>query len=133
MKNPSLGEQELELLQFVTAQAPISLSQVAEQFGVPRGLARTTVHTVLERLRQKGYLTREKREGIFHYLPCMAQAEVLTGLMGEFFQRTLGGSVKPFVAFLADRSQELSTEEVQALRALVQELDDQQTGGEDAR
>lgn len=133
MRKSSLGEQELELLRFVSAQAPISLSQAAEQFGTPRGLARTTVHTVLERLRQKGYLTREKREGIFHYLPCMPQAEVLTELMGNFVQRTLGGSVKPFVAFLANRSQELSAEEVQALRALVQELDEQQTGGEDAR
>ncbi len=105
MRKPSLGEQELELLRFVTAHAPVSLAQVSEQFGATRGLARTTIHTVLERLRQKGHLTREKRDGIFHYLPCRPQGEVLTDLMTNFFQRTLGGSCKPFVTYLAERSQ----------------------------
>src|SRR5207249_331104 len=62
MEQPSLGDQELEVLRFVAEHAPISVGEVAERFGEPRGLARTTILTVMERLRKKGFLTRSKAE-----------------------------------------------------------------------
>ena len=131
MHQPSLGEQELDILQFVTEHAPISVSQVIEQYGAAHGLARATIHTMLERLRKKGFLTREKRAGVFQYLPCIAKTELLTNLVGDFFQRTLGGSMRPFMAYLA-QSKDLSAEELQELKALVKELDKQQGGDEHA-
>jgi predicted transcriptional regulator len=69
MEQRSLGEQELEVWRFIADHAPVTGRAVVEQFGRERGLARTTVLTVIERLRQKGYLTRRHREGVFHYSP----------------------------------------------------------------
>jgi len=130
MKKPSLGEQELDLLTFVTTHAPIALSDVVEQYGPERGLARTTIHTVLERLRKKGYLVREQHEGIYRYQPKMAQSEVLTGVVGDFVQGMLNGSLKPFVAYLS--SKELTEEEMQELKALLKRQEAQREGGRDA-
>ena len=48
--------------------------------------------------------------------------ELLSNLAGEFFQRTLGGSLRPFMAYLA-RAQDLNEEELAELKALVKELD----------
>ncbi len=101
METQSLGDQELEVLRYVAEHAPISVGEVAAQFGEPRGLARTTILTVMERLRQKGYLTRQKKDNIYRYWPQMPQGEVLKGLVQEFVEKTLAGSLSPFVAYLA--------------------------------
>ena len=43
-----------------------SVAQAAQYFGATQGLARTTILSVMERLREKGYLVREKRDGVVH-------------------------------------------------------------------
>ena len=117
----SLGEQEMELLRFVSGQAPVSAGQVAAEFGEERGLARTTVLTVLERLRKKGYVTRRKRAGVFQYSPRHTQMEVLQGMVHRFVETTLSGSLAPVVQYLAN-SRRLSPSELEELQQLVQEL-----------
>jgi predicted transcriptional regulator len=121
VEHPSLGEQEMDLLQYVTENAPVSVRQAAEGFGQPRGLARTTVLTVLERLRRKGYLARARRRGVYRYSPRMPQEEVLRGLVQEFVRSTLRGSLAPVVAYLA-QARELTEAEVEELDRLVAEL-----------
>src|SRR5688500_6555756 len=79
-----LGDQQLEVLRFVTDHAPITVGAVAEQFGGPQGLARTTILTVMERLREKGYLTRAKRGGVFHYSPAIVKNDLLRNLVENF-------------------------------------------------
>ena len=121
MVKPPLGDQELETLRYISENAPLSVGEAASGFGEPRGLARTTVLTVMERLRQKGYLARRKQGGVFKYTPQVAQPELLKGLVGEFVEKTLGGSLTPFVAYLAD-SADLSEEELAALQRIVDSL-----------
>src|SRR5258708_11637168 len=122
MEQPPLGDQELEVLRFVAERAPLSVGQVAQQFGAPRGLARTTILTVMERLRKKGYLIRSRGERPARYSPRLPQAEVMRGVIGDFVRKTLGGSLTPFVAYLSE-AQALSDEELAALRRLVEELE----------
>lgn len=124
MTPPKLGEQQLALLQFVTEHAPIALSEVFEQFGAPRQLARTTIHTMLEALRRKGYLTRAKIGGTYRYSPCASAEDVQTDLIGNFLQRSLQGSLKPLVAYLMQHP-EITAEELDDLKALVKTLDAQ--------
>ena len=42
MELPPLGDQELELLRFITERAPITVREAAESYGKDRSLARTT-------------------------------------------------------------------------------------------
>jgi len=120
-----LGDQQLELLRFVSENAPITVGEMAKLYGTPRGLARTTILTVMERLRTKGYLSRRKVDGIFQYSPRIEQGDLLKGLVGEFVQRSLGGSLSPFVTYLAD-SGRLSDREVSELRRMVESLEAQE-------
>jgi predicted transcriptional regulator len=108
------------VLRYVTDHAPISVREVAAQWGEPRGLARTTVLTMMERLRNKGHLTRTKRDGAFQYAPAVGKQELMQTLVQDFVQKTLGGSVAPFVAYLAD-AKDLSPVEIAELRRLVEE------------
>src|SRR3712207_746338 len=98
-QNPTLGEQELDLLRFVSGRGAVAGSEIADAWGEERGLARTTVLTMLERLRTKGYLVRKRKDGVFQYSARVPQAEVLQGVVRRFVERTLGGSVSPVVAY----------------------------------
>jgi len=121
-KPVSLGDQELTLLRYVTDHAPITVREVAAQFGEPHGLARTTILTMMERLRRKGYLTRGKDAGAFEYRPVVAKTELLQTLVHDFVEKTLGGSLSPFVAYLTD-AQDLSERELSELRKLLEAKD----------
>ncbi len=119
---PRLGDLELEVLQFIASDPPKTVREVAEQYGEPRGLARTTILTVMERLRKKGYLQRSPGKGAFHYAPGREPAEVMDNLVRNFVERTLGGSIQPFMAYLAN-SRGLTQEETAQLNELAERLD----------
>lgn len=119
MKPNNLGEQELLVLRFVSDNAPITVRKTVERFGEPRGLARTTILTVMERLRKKGYLTRKAVLGeSFAYAPALPETELMQNLVQDFVEKTLGGSLTPFVAYLSD-ARNLSDAQVAELRQLV--------------
>ena len=105
----SIGDQELALLQWLAERGGATVGEAAESFGAGRDLARSTVLTMMERLRKKGHLTRRKEAGVYRYTSPVPAAEVLKSVVGGFVEQTLGGSVSPFVAFLAD-SEGLSRE-----------------------
>jgi predicted transcriptional regulator len=120
-KRPSLGSQELELLQFIADHGPLTVGEAARRFGEERGLARSTILTVMERLRKKGYLDRTRESGGFQYVSRLPKSELLQGLVERFVEETLGGSLSPFVAYLAD-AKGLSEEEIAELRRLLEEM-----------
>ena len=117
----TLGRVELELLQFVDGHPAISVGDAANQFGAPRGLARTTVLTMMQRLVTKGYLKRKQVDSVYRYSTKVSAASTVTGLVSDFVRGVLGGSVSPFVAYLSE-ARDLTDDEVAELRELVQGL-----------
>ena len=117
-----LGRVELDILRIVSDHAPVTVGEVAERVARTTGQARTTVLTVMERLRRKGYLTRRKAEGKYRYAPRVAKTEVLKGLVHNFVEETLGGSVSPFLAYLTEKPT-LDAEELRRLKEIVRTLE----------
>lgn len=121
MGKPSIGDQELALLQYLAEHNNASVGEVAAGFGEPRGLARSTVLTMMERLRSKSYLRRKQVEGMYRYSPATGPGEVMRSAVGQFVEKTLSGSVSPFVAWMSERA-EVSDSELAELEALVHQL-----------
>jgi len=121
-KRKSLGRVEREVLQFVVDNHPIRVKDVAAHMAQASGQARTTILTVLERLRNKKFLRRRKIDGVNHYLPTVDKQEFNEGLVGEFVDEVLMGSVSPFVAYL-DKHSDLTDDECDQLKNLVEKLD----------
>ena len=117
----SIGDQELSLLRFVSDAGRATVAQAVEGFGLPRGLARSTVLTMMERLRKKGHLGRRRVDGVYHYAPRTAPGAAIQQAVRTFVDRTLGGSITPFVAYVADRER-LSDDEIEELEALLTKL-----------
>ncbi len=120
-ETPSVGDQELALLRFLAERGGASVGEAADAFGRPHDLARSTVLTMMERLRKKGLLQRTKVGAVYRYTSPSSAPELLRGVVERFVERTLGGSVSPFVSYLAETAQ-VSDAELEELEALVSSL-----------
>lgn len=121
MSRQTIGDQELALLHHIDECGQSSVGEVAAGYGEPRGLARSTVLTMMERLRGKGYLKRRQVKGMYRYSTATGPGEAMRSAVGSFVEKTLSGSVSPFVAWMSEHA-EVSDTELAELEALVTQL-----------
>lgn len=121
MPEPSIGEQELALLRHIADRRSATVGEAADGFGAARGLARSTVLTMMERLRRKGHLARRLVDGVYRYRARSSSAELMKGAVQRFVERNLDGSVAPFLAYLSEAGQ-VSDAELRELEDLVAKL-----------
>ena len=133
---PGIGQAELEILHYIqdryASDGPLTVRQVADHVAATKGHTRTTVLNVMTRLVQKGYLSRRKprgKGGVYTYSPRQDKPDLLRSLVGDFVSRALGGSLSPFVAYLAQDAR-LTDQDLTDLRQLVQQLDTPRTRGD---
>jgi predicted transcriptional regulator len=124
MRDKALGEQALAVLRYITELGGATVGEVTEGFGEPQGLSRSTVVTVMDRLRAQGYLTRVKGDdGVFRYQPAQPQEELFGWLITRFIEKTLAGRFTAFSAYFT-RSERLTTEEKAELNRLLAKMED---------
>jgi len=104
-RRATIGGQELELLRWIEARVDSSVGEAAEGFGGERSLARSTVLTMMERLRRKGHLERRSVDGVYRYRPVVGAGEAVRDAVAEFVDRTLAGSVRPMVDYLVEHEE----------------------------
>jgi predicted transcriptional regulator len=121
MPEPSIGEQELALLRHIADRRSVTVGEAADGFGAARDLARSTVLTMMERLRRKGHLARRLVDGVYRYRARSSSAELMKGAVQRFVERNLDGSVAPFLAYLSEAGQ-VSDAELRELEDLVAKL-----------
>ena len=131
MVEPSIGEQELALLRHIADHGGVTVGEAADTFGAPRGLARSTVLTMMERLRLKGHLGRRMADGVYRYRARASSADLLKSAVQRFVERSLDGLVSPFLAYLSEAGQ-VSDDELRELEEIVARLhaDRRRTGDE---
>lgn len=113
-----LGELERAVMQAIwQAPAPLSGRQVADALA-DRGLAYTTLLTVLGRLERKGLLARDSRARAHTYAPVASREDHVAVLM----QQALGQADNRAAA-LQHFARSVSPGEAQALRQALDGLD----------
>ena len=128
MRDTTIGEQELALLRHIADRGSLTVGEAAEEFGAGRGLARSTVLTMMERLRRKGFLARRMSDGVYRYHTRASSADLLKRVVRRFVERNLDGSVSPFLAYLSEAGG-VSDEELRELEALVARLNTRRRKG----
>jgi predicted transcriptional regulator len=121
---PGIGRAELEILQYIQDHHPITVREVAEHLASTKGHTRTTALNLMESLRAKGYLVREKLGGVYHYSPSEPKPELQRSLVRDFVQRVLGGSLEPFMTYLTEEA-EVSDEQLEDLKKFISTLEEQ--------
>lgn len=124
----TIGDRELALLRWIAERGGASVGTAADEYGEPRELARSTVLTMMERLRGKGYLERRRVDGVYHYTSPASPRELMRGVVASFVESTLGGSLTPFTAYLAE-AEEVSDDDLAELEDLVSRLRDDREEG----
>jgi len=112
---PRLGAGELEILQMLWREGPVTISQA--QRALDRPIGYTTVQTRLNRLLDKGVVTRSK-DRPSHYRAAVAPGAVSAPHLDMLLERVSGGSIVPLVAHLM-KGRSLSAEEIAAIKRLI--------------
>lgn len=111
----SFGELEAKLMAILWKRSePMSVREVLDELESSRPVAYTTVITVIERLRAKGWVTRERNGRAYLYSPTLAEHEYSAHLMGQALQRSSDRS-----AALLSFADSLEPAEAEALRAAL--------------
>lgn len=123
----TVGDRELDLLRWLEEAGGATVGEAAERYGVERGLARSTVLTMMERLRGKRLLRRREVDGVYRYAVAVAASELARRAVQQFVDDTLGGSLTPFVSYLAER-ESIDAAQMAELEALLARLRDRRGG-----
>ena len=117
-----LGELELDVLKIVWQHQPCTVQEIAEILAERRGLARTTILTIMQRLSAKGFLKRRKRGGIYHYSATEDRDTILSRLTRQFVATVLDESPLPFIAYLSE-TKGLTPDQAAALRRIIDDVE----------
>lgn len=122
-KKPNIGRSESDVLRFIAACDGATVTEVGDHLAETKGQTRSTALSMMERLREKGFLTRTKVDGIFRYFPSQDKGNLFKGFVADFVEGVLGGSVSPLVAYLGSRT-EVDDHELAELRSIVENLEE---------
>ena len=118
----SIGKSEWKVMEYILDRFPVTVREVATYMAETRGLARTSVLTVMERLRKKGHLKRQKKAGVWVYSPMVSKEALLRQSVKEFVETRLQGTLSPFMAYLTEEAA-LTEQDIVELRKLIADLD----------
>jgi predicted transcriptional regulator len=115
-----VADAELAVLQFLWANGPCAVRQVADALypgGGPSEYA--TAHRLLERLEGKNYVVRDKGEGVYLFRAALDREAVLGQQLETLVDRLCGGSFQPLLSTLV-KNKKLTAEELRELLELVE-------------
>ena len=98
------------------------MSQVHQSLLAERGLAATTIATMLVKMEKKGVVTHRLEGRRYIYLPTASEDEVRRTMVDEITERLFEGSAVALVSHLLEQY-EVKPKELEELRALI---DDQE-------
>jgi predicted transcriptional regulator len=93
-----LGKLEAEVMQILWQHPGQSVAEVEARLRRKREIARTTVLTTLDRMHNKGYLTREKQGKAFVYSPRYSRKDFEHEMAQEVLGALLGGLGEPLLS-----------------------------------
>lgn len=124
-KKPSLaplGESELELLHLVWEAGPSTVAEIHKLILQNREVAYTTVMSGMKKLADKGFLDYTQQGTAYVYRAARAPHEVKFSLLSSILDKVFKGSPVELVESLV-KHETLSEEEVNEIRALIDEMD----------
>jgi BlaI family penicillinase repressor len=115
-----LTELQLAILRILWDKAEATVQEIWEALHAERGLAQTTVATVLSRLERRGVVTRwappQSRQ--FHYRAAVTEQEVQHSMIGELTERLFDGDVTALVQHLLS-AEDMSPGDIAKIRDMI--------------
>ena len=122
--NTRLSSGELDLMDLLWREGPLTLAQAHERFGVGV-VGYTTIQTRLNRLVDKGLACKTGRPA--EYSAAIERQQAQAGHLDQLMSKLSGGSVVPLVAQLM-QDRQISREELQELKRLIRDAEQRPDG-----
>jgi len=128
-----ITDAELAVLQVLWDEGPCSIRRITDVLYPDGKTAQyATVQKLLERLEAKGCVRRDRRAAVHQFVAAIDRDELIGRRLQSVAEKLCGGSWTPLLTHLV-HNQKLSAQDRQALRELIEELDQSSRSRKDRR
>ena len=113
-----LTELQIAILRLLWEQGEATVADIWEALHRERGLAQTTVATLLTRLERRGVVARRAEQRQYLYRALVTESAVQRSMVGELTERLFEGDVTALVNHLLS-SQEIAPGDLARLRTMI--------------
>lgn len=117
-----LTELQLAILRIIWDNGEATVQEIWEALHAERGLAQTTVATMLSRLERRGVVTRRAESRQYRYRAAVTEQEVQHSMVGELTERLFDGDVTALVQHLI-AGEDMSPGDIAKIRDMIDRVD----------
>ena len=114
-----LTELQLAILRILWERGEATVQDIWEALHPERGLAQTTVATMLSRLERRGVVTRRAQARQYHYKAAVTEEEVQHSMVGELTERLFDGDITALVQHLIS-GKDVSPGDLAKIREMIE-------------
>ena len=118
MARQSLGDLQHAIMAVLWRRGEATTAEVHEALRAERGLALTTIATMLRKMEDKGVVVHRAEGRQFVYRPTVTEDEIRQSMVGELVERLFDGDAKALVAHLVSEH-EIDATDIAELRRRV--------------
>ena len=115
-----LGDLQLAIMRVLWSREEASVAEVHGLLFAERGLATTTIATMLVKMERKGVVTHRVEGRRYIYRPTANENEVRRTMVGAITDRLFQGSTVALVSHLLEQH-EVTSDEIEELKAILSE------------
>ena len=117
-----LTELQLTIMRVIWDRSEATVQEIWEALHAERGLAQTTVATMLSRLERRGVVTRRAQARQYHYRAAVTEQEVQHSMVGELTERLFDGDVTALVQHLLS-GEDVSPGDIAKIRDMIERVE----------
>jgi predicted transcriptional regulator len=118
MGKHTLGELQHAIMRVLWQNEEATVAEVHEALYDDRGLAPTTIATMLRKMEDKGVVAHRVEARHFVYRPTVTEAEVRSSMVGELLDRLFAGDPAALVSHLV-ADHDIDEGEIERLRSML--------------
>ncbi len=118
----TLGDLQLAIMRILWAEGEASVADVHRALLDERGLAPTTIATMLVKMEKKGVVAHRSEGRRYLYRPTVTEADVRRTMVAELTDRLFAGDTAALVSHLLDEHR-AGAEELAELKRLIAEAE----------
>jgi BlaI family penicillinase repressor len=122
MSKKQLGDLQLAIMRVLWEVPEASAAEVHRALWDERGLAPTTIATMLVKMERKGVVVHRAEGRRYLYQPVVSEAEVTRSMVGQLAERLFEGDVPALVSHLLSEH-EIDHGELADLKAMIESME----------
>jgi predicted transcriptional regulator len=119
-RSHQLGDLQLAIMRVLWTRGEATVAQVHQDLEPERGLALTTIATMLSKMEKKGVVNHRSEGRVFVYLPTVSEETVNRSMVADLTEPLFEGSTAMLVNHLLTQ-QEIDPRELKEIRRLIDE------------